>query len=280
MIYQLRTNYSISQLCHCLSVSRSGYYQWRSRKPSVRIQRHHGLLKLIKKSFQLSDQTYGYLRVHSDLKDWGQTVGKHQVANLMREHGLVAKMKRKRSGRSRMRRFYNAEADRIGCCPAANEQGDIWVTDITQINTVNKPFFLAVVMDKFSRRLVGLAMGLHRDAALVCRALKDALKRQPDTKVSLSHSDQGVEYTSHPYRKLLKANNMERSISRRGNCYDNAHMESFFHSLKTEMVYFQRFVSEKMGMRKVRAYIEYYNNKRKHSSLGYLSPVQFEALVS
>ncbi len=198
----------------------------------------------------------------------------------MREHGLIAKMKLKRSGRERMRRFYNAEADRIGCCPSPNEQGAIWVTDITQINTENESFFLAAVMDKFSRRLVGLAMGLHRDAALVCRALNNAVKGCPDTQVSLVHSDQGVEYTSHSYRQLLKVNSMERSISRRGNCYDNAHMESFFHSLKTEMIYFQHFTSVKVGMKKVRAYIEYYNNKRKHSSLGYLSPVQFEAVVS
>jgi len=277
MIYQLRTDFNISRLCRCLCVSRSGYYAWRTRKPSARAQRHYRLLKLINKSFQLSKQTYGYPRVHSDLKDWGQSVGRHQVASIMREHGLVAKMKLKRSGRERMRRFYNAEADHIGCCPSPNEQGAIWVTDITQINTNNKPFFLAAVMDKFSRRLVGVAMGLHSNSALVRRALKNAIIQCPDTQVSLVHSDQGVEYTSHAYRMLLKANRMERSISRKGNCYDNAHMESFFHSLKTEMIYFQNFISAKVGMNKVREYIEYYNNKRRHSSLGYLSPVQFEA---
>ena len=280
MIHQLRTDYNINRLCQCLCVSRSGYYAWRTRKPSIRAQRHHRLLKLINKSFQSSKQTYGYPRVHSDLTDWGQSVGRHQVANIMREHGLVAKMKLKRSGRERMRRFYNAEADRVGCCPSSNEQGAIWVTDITQINTETESFFLAAVMDKFSRRLVGLSMGMHRDAKLVCRALNNAVKRCPGTQVRLVHSDQGVEYTSHPYRKLLKANGMERSISRRGNCYDNAHMESFFHSLKTEMIYFQHFVSAKVGMNKVREYIEYYNNKRKHSSLGYLSPVQFESVAS
>ena len=279
MIEQLRTNYSISRLCCCLSVSRSGYYAWRTRKPSIRTKRHQALLKLITKSFQTSKQTYGYPRVHADLKDWGETVGRHQVAGLMQTHGLVAKMKRKRSGRSRMRRYYNAEADRIGCCPMTHEQGSIWVCDITQVNTEGEPFFLAAVMDKLSRRIVGLAMGEHRDANLVCRALKNAFKQCPDSEVALVHSDQGVEYNSQRYRRLLKENKIERSISRRGNCYDNAHMESFFHSLKTEMIYFQRFVTAMIGMNKIREYINYYNNKRQHSSLGYLSPVQFEQAI-
>ena len=134
-------------------------------------------------------------------------------------------------------------------------------------------------MDKFSRRVVGLAMGERHNSALVCRALNNAFNRCPDAQVTLVHSDQGVEYNSYRYRNMLKDKNIERSISRKGNCYDNAHMESFFHSLKTEMIYFQNFMSASIGMKKVREYILYYNNKRRHSSLGYLSPVQFEAAI-
>ncbi len=279
MIEQLRTEYTINRLCQCLGTSRSGYYAWRTRKPSKRARRHLSLLKLIVKSFQTSKQTYGYPRVHADLTSWGEVIGRHQVAGLMRTHGLVAKMKRKRSGHSRMRRLFNAEADRIGRCPDSHEQGSIWVADITQVNTTKEPFFLAVVMDKFSRRVIGLAMGERHNSALVCRALTNAFNQCPNTQVTLVHSDQGVEYNSYRYRNMLKDKNIERSISRKGNCYDNAHMESFFHSLKTEMIYFQNFISANIGMRKVREYIQYYNNKRRHSSLGYLSPVQFEAAI-
>ena len=209
----------------------------------------------------------------------GANIGRHQVAGLMRTHGLIAKMKRKLSGHSRMRRLFNAEADRIGCCPDSHEQGSIWVADITQVNTMKGPFFLAAVMDKFSRRLVGLAMGEHRNSALVCRALNNAFHQCPGAQVTLVHSDQGVEYNSYRYRNMFKDNNIERGVSRKGNCYDTAHMESFFHSLKTEMIYFQNFISANIGMKKVREYIQYYNNKRRRSSLGYLSPAQFEAAI-
>jgi len=239
MIQQLRTDYNIKRLCGCLGVSRSGYYAWRTRKPSVRTQRHQSLLKLITKSFNTNHQTYGYPRVYHDLKEAGVPVGRHQVANLMREHGLVAKMKRKISCHARMKRFYSDEASRVGCCPSPDNKNVIWVGDITQINTVQQPFFLAAVMDRFTRRLIGVAMSERRTSSLVCRALQQAVNTRPDTKVGLFHSDQGVEYASYRYRDLLEENNIARSISRRGNCYDNAHMESFFHSLKTEMIYFQ-----------------------------------------
>lgn len=280
MIEQLRTDYSIKQLCSSLSVSRSGYYAWCSRKPSVRTQRHVSLLKLITKSFNTNDQTYGYPRVYHDLKDNGVPVGRHQVAALMREHGLVAKMKRKISCYARMKQFYSDEASRIGCCPSPDNKNAIWVGDITQINTVQQPFFLAAVMDRFSRRLIGVAMSEQRNSLLVCSALQQAVNIRKNAHASLFHSDQGVEYASYRYRDLFNENSIARSISRRGNCYDNAHMESFFHSLKTEMIYFQNFISPQFGMKKVKEYIKYYNEKRRHSSLGYLSPVQFEKAMN
>jgi transposase InsO family protein len=238
------------------------------------------LLKLITKSFNTNDQTYGYPRVHQDLKDACIPVGRHQVASLMREHGLVAKMKRKISCHARMKRFYSDEANRVGCCPIPDDKNSIWVGDITQINTVQQPFFLAAVMDRFTRRLIGVAMSERRNTLLVCRALQRAVKARKKAGAALFHSDQGVEYASYRYRDLLEENNIARSISRRGNCYDNAHMESFFHSLKTEMIYFQNFISPEFGMKKVKEYIKYYNEKRRHSSLGYLSPVQFERAMN
>lgn len=280
MIQQLRTDYNVKRLCHCLNVSRSGYYAWCTRKPSARTQRHQSLLKLITKSFNTSQQTYGYPRIYEDLKEAGAPAGRHQVASLMREHGLVAKMKRKISCHARMKRFYSDEASRIGRCPSPDNKNSIWVGDITQINTVQQPFFLAAVMDRFTRRLIGVAMSERRNTLLVCKALEQAVSVRRNNQASLFHSDQGVEYASYRYRDLLNENNIARSISRRGNCYDNAHMESFFHSLKTEMIYFQNFISPQFGMKKVKEYIKYYNEKRRHSSLGYLSPVQFEKAMN
>lgn len=267
-------------MCDCLIVSRSGYYAWRQRKPSTRTQRHHALLKLIQTSFNKSHQTYGYPRVHADLTHQGITVGRHQIAGIMRHHGIMAKMKRKMSGSARMKRYYNNQADRIGRCPSPGIHSTVWVGDITQINTQQKPFFLAAVMNRSSRRLIGVAMSEDRTSSLTCRALQAAIKTCPTQPAGLFHSDQGTEYAAYRYRRLLTKNNMVRSISRRGNCYDNAHMESFFHSLKTEMVYFQNFESAEVGMKKVKAYIQYYNECRRHSSLGYLSPVQFESMVN
>ena len=207
-------------------------------------------------------------------------MGRNQVAAIMHEHGLFAKMKQKISCHARMKRFYSDEASRIGCCPIPFNINAIWVGDITQINTVQQPFFLAAVMDRFTRRLIGVAMSERRNTLLVCRALQQAVKVRKKAGAALFHSDQGVEYASYRYRDLLNENNIARSISRRGNCYDNAHMESFFHSLKTEMIYFQNFISPQFGMKKVKEYIKYYNEKRRHSSLGYLSPVQFEKAIN
>lgn len=270
----------MTRLCECLLVSRSGYYAWRKRQPSARDRRHQAMLKVIIKCFQKSQETYGYPRIHADLKALGIHIGRHQVAGIMRKFGLMAKMKRRKSGSARMIRHFSGQANRVGCCPVPGKKQRVWVGDITQINTKEKPFYLATVMDRLSRRLVGSAMSEDRNTALVSRALREAIKQNPKVNVNYFHSDQGVEYASYRYRNLLEQNGIIRSISRRGNCYDNAHMESFFHSLKTEVVYFEDFETMKRGMRKVNAYIKYYNEQRRHSSLGYLSPVQFEKNIN
>ena len=194
----------------------------------------------------------------------------------MRKYGLVAKMKRRVSGSARMIRYYSGEAHCVGSCPVPDNKTRVWVGDITQINTKVKPFYLATVMDRQSRRLIGVAMSEERNASLACQALSQAIRHNPRITADYFHSDQGVEYASYRYRELLDKNEIIRSISRRGNCYDNAHMESFFHSLKTEMVYFEDMDTPEIGMKKVKEYIKYYNEERRHSSLGYLSPVQFE----
>ena len=231
-------------------------------------------------AFAHSGNTYGSPRIHAELKTEGEQAGRHQIARLMRHHGLVAKMTLRSRQRASSRRTFYADQARAGCCPEPQATNDIWVGDITQINTREKPFYLAAVMDRFSRRILGCAMSEARNAQLVCRALLQASMTRCSRTAELFHSDQGVEYASHGHRRLLRAYQMDRSVSRRGNCYDNAHMESFFHSLKTEMVYFEQFHSPEAGMRKIREYVRYYNEQRRHSALAYLSPIQFETALA
>lgn len=261
-------------------MSRSGYYAWLERPISERNERHIRLLGLIRQSHKLSDESYGYPRVYKDLLSWGESVGRNQVANLMRQHGIVAKMKRREQQRASSKRSFYSEAQREGVCPTPSQGGEVWVGDITQINTQSAPLFLACVMDRFTRNILGAAMSKSRNAELVCQALLEAINNRPEVNVATFHSDQGVEYASLGYRALLEKHGISRSVSRRGNCYDNAHMESFFHSLKTEMVYFESFATPEEGKGKIMEYITYYNHKRRHSSLGYLSPVQFELAVA
>ena len=230
--------------------------------------------------FEGSAYTYGSPRIHAALKADGESVGRHQIARLMRHHGLVAKMTLRRRRRAISRRVFYIEGARAGCCPVPAATNGVWVGDITQINTRKKPFYLAAVMDRFSRRILGCAMSEARDARLVCRALMQATVRRHGKSAKWFHSDQGVEYGSHGHRGILQAQQTSRSVSRRGNCYDNAHIESFFHSLKTEMVYFQAYDSMEAGMQSIRKYIHYYNTRRRHSALGYLSPIQFETAVA
>lgn len=238
------------------------------------------LLGRIRQSHTLSDETYGYPRVYRDLLSWGESVGMNQVANLMRQHGIMAKMKQRERQRASSKRSFYSEAEREGVCPTPGQGGEVWVGDITQINTQSSPLFLACVMDRFSRNVLGAAMSEYRNSELVCQALQEAINNRPGASVTTFHSDQGVEYASLGYRALLNKHGISRSVSRRGNCYDNAHMESFFHSLKTEMVYFESFATPGEGKGKIMEYINYYNHKRRHSSLGYLSPVQFEQAVA
>jgi len=242
--------------------------------------RHMQLLGLIRQSHTLSHETYGYPRVYKDLLSWGESVGQNQVANLMRQHGIMAKMKQRERQRESSKRSFYSEAEREGVCPTPGQGGEVWVGDITQINTQSAPLFLACVMDRFSRHVLGAAMSECRNSELVCHALQEAINNRPHVGVTTFHSDQGVEYASLVYRKMLNKHGISRSVSRKGNCYDNAHMESFFHSLKTEMVYFETFATPDEGKGKIMEYISYYNHKRRHSSLGYLSPVQFELAVA
>ena len=269
--------YGVKRMCRVLDVKRSGYYAWRKRKPSTREQANQALLGLIEAEHAKSRKTYGSPRLHVVLRRQGVRCGHNRVARLMRMHGIVARKKR---------RYYPRTTQRqAGVIPAPNRLNQDfsaaapnrkWVSDFTYIETAEGWLYLAVVLDLFSRRVIGWAMSTKMDAALVETALRMALLERRPPAGLLHHSDQGSQYTSAIYLNCLNAALAELSMSGAGNCYDNAVMESFFSTLKTECVT-GVFLTHAQARTVIFEYLEvWYNRQRLHSTLGYLSPVDYE----
>lgn len=259
-----------------LNVSPSGFYAWRDRPPSPRDRLNSELVSLISQSLDESDYTYGVRRITEDLHEWGRLVNRKRVARLKRRNGLYPKQVKAfvlttDSAHSRPvsdnvldRRF---EVDRMNA---------IWVSDITYIPSATGWLYLAVVLDLYSRRVIGWALARHLRADLVETALQLARARR-GCWPSVFHSDQGIQYASEQIVELLTGAGVQLSMSRRGNCWDNAVAESFFGTLKTEHVNDQRYQSFQHAQRALFKYIEqFYNRKRKHSFLSYTSPEAFE----
>lgn len=276
-IAEHRGQYPVRQMCTVLAVSASGFYDWLKRKPSRRSQANAVLGQRIRQVHARSRQTYGYLRVHAELRADGARVGKHRVARLMRQLQLKTKGRRRfRTTTQRdatQRRAPNLlKGDFKATCP-----NDKWLCDITYIATHEGWLYLAGIQDAFSRRIVGWSMGDRLTKALVCDAWHMAVGRYGVPR--LHHSDQGSQYTSHVYLKLLEAAAVQISMSDVGRCYDNAMKESFWGTLKTECAD-RPFVSRAAARQAVFEYIEiWYNRQRRHSALGYLSPADFEQLA-
>jgi putative transposase len=268
-------------MCRVLDVSESGYYAWRERPPSEHEREDARLAALIQQLFVDHRQVYGSPRIHAALATQGIHVGRKRVVRLMQELGLSALPRRSRqpmrTKRDGSARFAPNVLDRDFTATAANTK---WVTDCTMISTKEGWLYLAVVLDLFSRRVVGWAMGDTEDEELVTLALRMALaRRHPDTTCLplLHHSDPGSEYTSRGYLECLAREGIEVSMSGTGNCYDNAAMESFFATLKKECVHRQSFQDRRQARQAVFEYLEcFYNPVRLHSTLGYLSPRTFE----
>ncbi len=276
-IQQHDGEFHIHVMCKVLGVSRAGYYAWRKRKPSDQKQANQLLRRLIRLLHKQHRSVYGYRRVHALLRR-EQVVGKNRVARLMREEGLTGvrrpRFKRTTQSQHNLPVAPNMLA-RDFTSTAPNQK---WVNDITFIPTSAGWLYLAVVLDLFSRLVVGWSMASYLDDRLTRNALKMALARRQLGDALLHHSDQGKQYASGPFLKLLPSK-VIRSMSRTGNVYDNSPMESFFASLKTELVHTRRFQTRQEASLAIFEYIEvFYNRQRLHSSLGYLSPVQFEVL--
>jgi len=274
-IHRRRFEYPIRMMCSALGVSPSGYYAWRSRPESRRAAYDRELTRVIRRLHAESDGTYGSPRLHLDLQAEGYPCGRAKVARLMRLAGLKGCPKR----RFRVTR-------RRGTAPAANlldqdfsaeQVNQRWASDITFIWTGEGWLYLAVVMDLYSRGIVGWSMSRRIDRTLAVNALKMAIAhRQPNGRL-IHHSDRGSQYASEAFTTVLADHGLRASMSRKGNCYDNAAMESFFHTLKTEHVRHLRYRCHAEARASLFDYIEsFYNRKRLHSTLGYMSPDEFE----
>jgi putative transposase len=269
--------YSLERLCDALVVSISGYYAWQKQPQSKRDQENERIVAEIKVIHQQSRETYGSPRIHVDLQEKGVYCSENRVARLMRRHQIAAKRKRKFVTTTDSNHSLSVAENRLNQEFTASRPNEKWVTDITYIWTKEGWLYLAVVLDLFSRKVVGWAMDHRMGKELVVKALQMALLARKPAPGLLHHSDRGSQYASKAYQQLLKHHQLECSMSRRGNCYDNAPMESFFATLKQELVFHRQYQTRQEAKADIFEYIQvWYNRKRKHSALGYLSPEQFE----
>jgi putative transposase len=271
-----REEYSVKRMCQLLDVNRSGYYAWRPGKKSLREEENLVLVEKIRTEFQASRRTYGSPRLQVALQRQGVVCGRHRVARLMRREGIAPKRHKWHPLTTQRQAGVIPAPNRLNQDFSASAANQKWVSDFTYIDTAEGWLYLAAVLDLFSRKVVGWAMSEQMDTTLVDTALHMAVQgRQPPPNL-LHHSDQGSQYTSMAYQIRLLSANIQVSMSRVGNCYDNAVAESFFSTLKAECVT-DRFVTRSLARRTIFEYIEvWYNRQRLHSTLGYLSPADFE----
>jgi putative transposase len=267
--------------CDVLEVTRSGYYAWTTRRPqsSPRRQRHEQLVQQVRLSYLRSHGRYGAPKIATDLKRRGVAVCLNTVAKILRECGLRARPRRRFVPRTTDSSHPHPIApNRLDRCFAVGRANAVWVGDISYIRTGQGWLYLATLMDLFSRKIVGWAMADHLRSALTCEALTMAIRRRRPAPGLICHSDRGVQYACRDYQQLLTRYGLLCSMSRRGDCYDNAPAESFFATLKGELININDYATPQEARAAVFEFIEvFYNRKRMHSALGYLSPESFEA---
>jgi putative transposase len=273
-----KANYPVSLLCRVLGVSRASFYAWCQRGPSARERTDQQLLQQIRRIHRASRGTYGAPRVHAELRDdYGVRVGRKRVARLMRHHGLVGCHRRRRRGLTRPDPAATPAPDLVGRLFDPGAPDRTWFADISCIPTAQGWLYLAAVLDGCSRRVVGWAMAEHLRAELAVDALQMALQqRQPATGL-ICHSDRGSQYTAGGYAQALERAGARQSMGRVATCFDNAACESFFATLKTELVHTRTWPTRQAARTAIYEYIEvFYNRRRRHSALDYLSPTQYE----
>jgi transposase InsO family protein len=265
-------------MCQVLDVSRSGYYAWLHRAPSPRERQAEQLCEQIRQVHARSRERYGSPRVHRELAAQGLSCCENTVAKLMRKCGIRSKMCRKfRVHTTDSRHPHPVAPNKLDQQFTQDKPNRAWVADITYIPTGEGWLYLAAVLDLYSRKVVGWATADHLRASLACEALQAALASRRPTESLLHHSDRGVQYACDEYQELLAKHSLEVSMSRTGNCYDNAVMESFFGTLKMELVHHEDYATRHQAHQSLFEYIEiFYNRQRRHSALNYTSPLQFE----
>jgi len=276
----MKGDYSILSLCSNLEVSPSGYYDWLNRRtcPSPRTVQNQALAKAIDTLHAQSRQTYGSPRMVQELRKEGRRHGRNRIARLMKQAGLCGRQKgRYRVQTTESNHDQPIAPNRLAQAPKATAPNELWVADITYIQTQEGWLYLAGILDLYSRKIVGWAMSERIDTPLVLKALGMALLHRNPPRQLLLHSDRGVQYASADYRQALAQAGLVASMSRKANCYDNASMESFWSTLKLELVYRRNFLSHRQARSEIFDYIEcFYNRQRSHSALNFRSPVDFE----
>jgi len=264
-------------MCDVLKVSSSGYYAWLGRPESKQAKTRRRLIVTIKAIHQKSRQTYGSPRVHAELKARDEACCLNTVARYMRENDIAAKTKRKFKHTTDSNHEFPIAENLLDRQFTQSEPNRAWVSDITYIPTREGWLYLATVQDLFSRKIVGWSMSHRIDRHLVIDALGMAVNNRRPPPGLLHHSDRGSQYASGDYQQLLEDHGMTCSMSRKGNCWDNAVMESFYRSIKAELIYHEDFQTREEARRAIFEYIEvFYNRVRRHSTLGYLSPLNYE----
>jgi putative transposase len=278
LIEDQREAFPVRVMCDVMGVSPAGYYAWRNRPESPRKVANRALLAEIRRLHLAHRGRYGVPRIHVALRDLGHRTSRGRVERLMRHHGIRARAPRRfRVCTTDSRHDLPIAPNRLDQNFAAERPNQVWLADVTYVPTSEGWLYLAVVLDLFSRKIVGWAMRDHMRAELTIAALTMAIQRQKPPPGLIHHSDRGSQYAAADYRKVLGAAGMIQSMSRKGNCWDNAPMESCLGTIKTELVHEARYPTRDAARQDLFAYIEgYYNRQRLHSALGYITPEQAE----
>jgi transposase InsO family protein len=265
-------------MCQLYEVTRAGFYAWRSRERSERERQNEALLGRIRRVYEASRGTYGSPRVYQALRKQGCSASENRVARVMRAHRIKARVATIRYTNPKLQRFFDAgRNEQLGLELSGPDQ--VWVGDITYVKVAGVYRYLAVVMDKYSRRVLGWAYGRRKDVALTLKALNRAVRSRKPQRGLIFHTDRGIEYAAGAFKARLAELGITQSMNRPGKVTDNAYIESFFHSMKSDIVHGLTFTQDDEIESAVRGYVPFYNGARLHSSLNYVPPATYERLA-